>query len=66
MKTTIQHPPIRKPRNWEGDNASLVYQIEQLFDDVYRRLSVLQDRVKALEVEPVTPEEPAESEESDG
>lgn len=49
MKSVIQHPPLRTPREWTGDKASLVMQIDRLFDDVYREITLLRERIKELE-----------------
>ena len=44
-----QHPPIRKPSGWTGQEASLVMQIEQLLDDIYRQLGQIKERLKKIE-----------------
>jgi hypothetical protein len=49
MKTVIQHQPLRTPQGWNGQEASLVMQIENLFNDVYRLISILQEKIKELE-----------------
>ena len=49
MKSTIQHQPLRKPKGWDGENASLVMQIDRLFDDLYRRISLLEEKIRELE-----------------
>ena len=52
MKTVIQHQPLRTPQGWNGQEASLVMQIEKLFNDVYRLISILQEKIKELEPDP--------------
>jgi len=49
MKQTRQHQPLRRPSGWNGDAASLVVQIDSLFDEVYRLISNLERKVKELE-----------------
>ena len=44
-----QHPPLRTPNDWKGQAASLVIQIERLFDDVYTQISQLKEKNKELE-----------------
>lgn len=45
----IQHPPLRTPKGWKDQDAALVMQIENLFTDVYRLISILQKKIKELE-----------------
>ena len=49
MKTVIQHQPLRTPQGWNGQETALVMQIENLFNDVYRLISILQEKIKELE-----------------
>lgn len=51
MKKNYQHPPLRKPAGWTGQEATLVMQIEQLLDDIYRQLGQIKERLKQLEEE---------------
>lgn len=46
---TQQHPPLRKPDRWTGQEASLLMQIERLFSDIYVQLSLLTEKVRDLE-----------------
>jgi hypothetical protein len=49
MSKVIQHPPIRVPQGWKGQDSALVMQIDRLFDDVYRELTLLKEKIKELE-----------------
>ena len=53
-----QHQPLRTPKGWKDQDATLVMQIDRLFDEVYRligqiekKVDELDKRVKALEEE---------------
>ena len=47
----IQHPPLRTPKGWKDQDAALVTQIDRLFEDVYRQLTILREKIKELEEE---------------
>lgn len=44
-----QHQPLRKPSNWKEQEASLVMQIDRLFDDVFRQLGQIKEKLKEIE-----------------
>lgn len=44
-----QHEPLRVPQGWKDQNAQLVMQIDRLFDDVYRQLMLIKEKIKELE-----------------
>lgn len=46
-----QHQPLRTPNGWSQQEKSLVNQIDLLFDDIYRMIGKLEERLKALENE---------------
>ena len=46
-----QHQPLRKPFGWTGQEASLVIQIERLFDDIYRSVGMLREKVNSIDAE---------------
>ena len=55
-KFVIQHQPLRVPSSFSSDGRSFVGQVDNLMDDIYRRLTSisqslkdLDERVKALE-----------------
>ena len=39
--TIQQHDPIRVPSNWAGQERTFVAQLEQIFDDIYKRFGRL-------------------------
>jgi hypothetical protein len=49
MAKTIQHQPLRVPQGWKDQSASLVMQIDRLFDDIYRQIALIQEKLKELE-----------------
>ena len=57
MKSVIQHQPLRKPQKWDGESASMVMQIDRTFDDLYRQITLLKERVEKLETPADTEEE---------
>lgn len=46
-----QHQPLRTPTGWTGQEASLVMQIDRLFDDIYQMIGKIQEKLKELEAE---------------
>lgn len=49
MNNQYQHHPLRKPQGWKGQEASLVMQIERLFDDVYIQIGQIKETLKKLD-----------------
>lgn len=47
--TVRQHEPVRVPAGWNGQSRDLVIQINRILDDIYKRIGLLEQRVKALE-----------------
>jgi ribosome-associated translation inhibitor RaiA len=47
----IQHQPLRVPKGWTDQAASLVMQIDSLFDDIYRQIALLKEKLKEIEEE---------------
>ena len=45
------HIPVRVPAGWTEQSRSMVIQINGLFDDLYRKINELQNRVELLEKE---------------
>ena len=45
----IQHQPVRVPQGWQGQNVTMIMQVNQLFDDVYRHLAVIEKKLKEIE-----------------
>ena len=45
---TIQRQPLRVPENFGRQERMLVVQIEEVLDDVYRRIARLDKQVKEL------------------
>ena len=45
------HEPVRVPNGWTEQDKKLVIQINNLFDDLYRRILSLQKRIELLEKE---------------
>jgi hypothetical protein len=43
-----QHTPLRKPVGWTGQNASLVMQIDRLFEDVYRLIGNIEKELEEI------------------
>lgn len=39
--TIQQHEPLRVPEGWDGDRRRLIAQLEEIFDDIYRRFGRL-------------------------
>ena len=39
--TIQQHEPLRTPEGWTGDKKRLIAQLEEIFDDIYRRFGRL-------------------------
>jgi len=39
--TIQQHEPLRVPSNWSGQEKKLIVQLEEIFDDIYRRFGRL-------------------------
>lgn len=39
--TIQQHEPLRVPDGWDGDRRRLIAQLEEIFDDIYRRFGRL-------------------------
>ena len=50
-KTIMQHQPLRTPQGWTGQNAALVMQIDRLFDDVYKQITLLKEKIDELEAD---------------
>jgi len=44
-----QHQPLRKPQGWTGQDATLIMQLEGLFNDVYRQLGLLEEKTESLD-----------------
>ena len=47
--TSRQHEPLRTPDGWTGQNKMLVAQMEEMLDDIYRRLGKLKDADKTMD-----------------
>jgi len=47
--TSRQHEPLRTPDGWTGQNKMLVAQMEEMLDDIYRRLGKLKDADKTID-----------------
>ena len=46
-----QHEPVRTPISWTGQERDLVTQLNRIFDDVYKNIGLLEQRLKAVEEE---------------
>lgn len=46
-----QHEPVRTPNNWNGQERDLITQLNRIFDDVYKNIGLLEQRLKAVEEE---------------
>jgi len=44
-----QHEPLRTPDGWTGQNKMLVAQLEEMLDDIYKRLGKLKDADKTID-----------------
>ena len=42
------HVPVRIPEGWNGQSKSMVIQVNDLIDDLYRRVNNLQKEVEKL------------------
>lgn len=40
-----QHQPVQPPRNWKDEERRFAYAIDRLFDEVYRRIGELSERI---------------------
>lgn len=47
--TIKQHEPIRVPSGWDGQSKMLIIQINRVFDDIYRQLGLIEQRLAELE-----------------
>ena len=45
------HVPVRIPAGWTDQNRAMVIQINNLIDDLYRRINELQNEVDKLKEE---------------
>ena len=43
-----QHEPVIPPARWSWEDKRLVYKIDKLFDELYRRVGQLQDENRTL------------------
>ena len=50
-KSYSGHVPVRVPAGWTDQNKTMVIQINNLFDDLYRRINELQKEVDKLKEE---------------
>lgn len=50
-KSYSGHVPVRVPSGWTDQNKTMVIQINNLFDDLYRRVNELQKEVAKLKEE---------------
>ena len=50
-KSYSGHVPVRIPNGWTDQNKTMVIQINNLFDDLYRRVNELQKEVDKLKEE---------------
>jgi len=50
-KSYSGHVPVRVPAGWTDQNKTMVIQINNLFDDLYRRVNELQKEVDKLKEE---------------
>lgn len=46
-----QHEPVRTPNSWTGQERDLVIQLNRIFDDVYKNIGLLEQRLNAVEEE---------------
>lgn len=47
--TIKQHEQIRVPNGWDGQSKALVIQINRVFDDIYRMIGLMEQRITELE-----------------
>ena len=50
-KITSGHAPVRVPVGWKDQNKALVIQINSLFDDLYRKIAMLQNEINEMREE---------------
>lgn len=50
-QTTYQHDPLVTPFRWSGDERQFAVRLGLLIDELYRKIGVLETRVKELEDE---------------
>ena len=46
---TYQHQPLLPPREWQGQKAALIRQIDRMFDDLYQKVGQMNERLKKIE-----------------
>jgi len=44
-----QHQPLRPPEGWEMQEKSLVYQMERLVNDLYKEISIINEKLNKLD-----------------
>ena len=44
----IQHQPLRVPKAFDNQERAFVMQLENLLDDIYRRFSIYDKKIKDL------------------
>lgn len=44
-----QHEPLRIPERWQGQDRTLVGQIDRILDEIYNMLGNLEKRIAELE-----------------
>jgi len=44
-----QHQPLRPPEGWEMQEKSLVYQMERLVNDLYKEISIINEKLDKLD-----------------
>ena len=50
-KSYSGHSPLRVPDNWTGQYRTLVIQINNMMDDIYRKLNDLKKEIEELQEE---------------
>jgi hypothetical protein len=50
-KITSGHVQVRVPVGWKDQDRALVIQINSLFDDLYRKIAILQDEINEMREE---------------
>jgi hypothetical protein len=46
VKKRDQHPPLRIPKDWKDQERAFVIQLEQLIDQLYKRIGELERKVE--------------------
>ena len=50
-KSYSGHMPVRVPQGWKDQNRAMIIQINDLFDDLYRKINDLKKEIEKLKEE---------------